>query len=198
MEPLKPITRQLRRVAVRLGGVCVLAWLALAAHGAEIHARNPYDVIANYLHQFRNNLQWPAPAWGTNTSPWRIGILGDDPFGESLLQVLKKYPVAGRGFEIIHAAKAEDLRTCDIVYLAAKDEAKVTAALTALAGRPILTVGEADNFLKLGGIIRMEIGDHVHISINLDQARAAGLKISAGMLEGAVQIIEDGKLKKKK
>ena len=87
---------------------------------------------------------------------------------------------------------------CHIVYISTKDEGVIGSALTVFAKHPVLTVGEADDFLKIGGMVRMEFGKTVHFSVNLDRARAAGLKISAGMLEVANQVIENGRLKKLK
>ena len=196
MEPLKPITRQLRAVAALGGVVCLLAWAALAVRGAEVYKPNPHDVLAGFLHRFPEHVQWPNRPATTNPAPWRIGILGDDPFGEALILVTRTNPVAGRDFEIVHATRAEDLRTCEVVYIGLKDEEKIKAALAALAGRPILTVGETENFLKLGGVIRMELRKYAQFSVNLDAAKASDLKIKAKMLEVARQIIKDGKLNK--
>ena len=199
MESLKPIIRLLRRVAVLGGSVCLLAVWGLAASGAELRTSNPYDLIAANLHKFPAYVQWPRSAAAANTAPWRIGVLGEDPFGDALMQVTKNQPIGGREFEIIHATRAEDLRTCDLVYVGLKDEDKIKQALNTLAGRPILTVSTAENFLQLGGVIRMEIpkkAGNVRFSLNLDQARSSGLKISAEMQELATQILKEGRLRK--
>ncbi len=201
MERLKSFTRQLRRAAVLLGSIGLVAWLGLVASGAELRTSNPYVVLAGFLHQFPGYVQWPNHATTTNTAPWRIGILGDDPFGESLIAVTKDQPIAGREFEIIHASRAEDLRTCDMIYVGLKDEEKIKEALAALDGRPILTVGEAENFLQLGGVIRLEIRKKLGkggFSINLDQAQNVGLKIRAEMQELAMEVLKDGSLRKAK
>lgn len=195
MEFFKPFTRRLRRVAIFSGSVCLLAW---SAAGAELGKRNPYDIIAANLRQFPAYVQWPRNAATTNTAPWRIGVLGDDPFGDALITVTRTNPIAGREFEIIHATRAEDLRTCDVIYVGLKDEDKIKEALATLAGRPILTVSAADNFLQLGGIIHMEIpkrAGNVRFSLNLDQARVASLKVSAEMQELATQVLKEGQLR---
>lgn len=196
MEFLKPFTRRLRCAAILLGCVCLGAW---PLSGADLRTSNPYDLIAANLHQFPGYVQWPQRAGETNPAPWRIGVLGDDPFGDALNQVTKGQPIAGREFIIIHATRAEDLRTCDLVYVGLKDEDKIKEALATLAGRPILTVSDAENFLELGGVIRMEIPKRVgnaRFSLNLDQARTVGLKISTEMQELSTQVLKDGKLKK--
>lgn len=182
-----------------IGFHCVCCWLLLAAHGVELRTSNSYDLIAANLHKFPAYVQWPPRVAATNTAPWRIGVLGDDPFGDALMAVTRTNPIAGREFEIIHATRAEDLRTCDLIYIDLKDKNKIKEALAALAGRPILTVSTAENFLQLGGIIRMEIpkkAGNVRFSLNLDQARSSGLKISVEMQELATQVLKAGRLRK--
>jgi hypothetical protein len=196
MNPLKSFLRRLRRAAMLLGSVSLLLPSVV---GEEIHAKNPYDLMAGYLHRFPAYVQWPNSTATSNTTPWRIGVLGDDPFGESLIFATKDMPVAGREFQIIHATRAEDLRTCELVYIGLKGDDKVKAALTTLAGRPILTVGAEENFLELGGVVRMEIprrSGSVRYSVNLDQAKAVNLKVRVEMLENATQILQDGRLRK--
>ena len=56
----------------------------------------------------------------------------------------------------------------------------------------MLTVGDAPEFLREGGMIQFQVAEQVQFSVNLDQARSASLKIQTKMLEVAQEIIEDG------
>ena len=58
--------------------------------------------------------------------------------------------------------------------------------------RPVLTVADAPGFLREGGIIRFQVGDYVEMSVNLDQARSASLKIQTKMLEVTREVVENG------
>ena len=50
-------------------------------------------------------------------------------------------------------------------------------------GRPVLTVGEADNFLPEGGIIRLHlVQDKIRFDINIGAADSSHLKISSRLL----------------
>jgi len=181
--------------------LCSLAagWLAapVGAAAGDLVASDPYVVIAGFLHAFPSYVEWPTNVPATNPPPWRLGVVGDDPFGDSLADIFDNHPVRGRQFEIIHAARAEDLPPCDIVYIGSKDIKQVKQSLAMLAARPVLTVSEADDFLELGGIVELHQGPTVRFSIDLDNARAAGLKIPAGMLEVAAKVVENGRTIKK-
>jgi hypothetical protein len=182
-----------------LGGiVCALALLPGLARGAEIHTGNPYEVIAGYLRALPAYVVWPTNTFATPAEPWQIGILGNDPFGDLLEKVLDNRQAARRGFQIIRGATVDDLRHCEIIFVAIKDESRLTDVLAQLGSRPVLTVGEQENFLALGGIIQLEVHDTIRMAINLDRARAAHLKIPTQMLELASEVIENGARKKLK
>jgi hypothetical protein len=166
--------------------------LALACGGAELHTRKPHEVMANDLRLLPAYVEWPADTFAGPEEPWRIGILGTDPFGESLEKLLHDHKVAGHGFEIWHAGKLPDLPPCEIIFIAGKDAGEIKKIMHQLGSRPVLTVSEHENFLMLGGIIQLQTRDTVRILIDLDHARAAQLKIPAKLLEVASEVIENG------
>ena len=80
------------------------------------------------------------------------------------------------------------------MFIEFKDADRIQAALAILARHPVLTVGEADDFLKLGGIIQLQRWhETVRMNINLDAARAAHLTIPASLLELASQVLVNGR-----
>lgn len=147
------------------------------------------------MRNFAHYVNWPNDAFSDSASPWCIGILGPDPFGEMLEAVLAGRTEKGRIFSILHANRPEDLVRCQIVYIAYADASARRAALRALKDKPILTVADAPDFLTEGGIIRFQVGDRVSMSINLDQARAVSLDVPTKMLEVSSEILEDGMIR---
>lgn len=119
-------------------------------------------------------------------------MLGNDPFSEVLERTLEGRSEQGRPFEIHRAATLDRLPRCHMLFVALADAAARRAALSEVAGRPVLTVGDAPGFLGEGGMIQFLVGDHVEMSINLDQARAASLKIQTKMLEVSREVVENG------
>jgi hypothetical protein len=157
---------------------------------------NPYKVEAAFLRNFARYVTWPDQTFSVSDSPWCVGILGQDPFGDILEVTFKGRIEKGRSFEIFRANMPDELPPCQIVFVSYRDVEKRRAALLKLKNKPVLTVSNAPDFLNEGGIILLEAKDRVHMSINLDQARAVSLTIQTKMLEVSQNVIENGVLRK--
>lgn len=185
----------LRTRRLHWAGLLVLLFLlclpCLAA-GQEFAKVNPRKVEAAFIRNFTHYVTWPAHTFADDHSPWRICIIGDDPFGGILEDTFQGRTEQGRSFEIYHADTLAGLPQCQIVFVAYKISANRRAALAELQNRPVLTVGDASEFLKEGGIIRFDVSDHVEISVNLDQARSDSLTIQTKMLEVSHEVVRNG------
>jgi hypothetical protein len=166
------------------------------AAAQELVTVNPYRVEAAFLLNFANYVTWPPHAFGASDTPWHIGVLGPDPFNAFLEHTFRGRQEKGRSFEIFRADRLEALPPCQIVFIAIRDAARRRAILDELKHQPVLTVGEASDFLKEGGIIRFQVGDRVKMSVNLDQARSASLSIQTKVLEVSDQVLENGVVRK--
>lgn len=176
-------------------GLFMLYLPGLAASQEQMTA-TPNRVKAAFLRNFTHYVTWPAEAFADDRSSWRICILGNDPFGDILDKTLIGRFEQGRAFEILRAETLNELPRCQIVFIAYKDAAKRRAALAELKKSPILTVSDAPDFLREGGIIQFQVGDRVEMHINLDQSRYASLTIQTKMLEVSQDVVENGVLKK--
>ena len=174
------------------GVIVLLELLGGHARGAEPPPRDPNVIKAACLRNFAHYVTWPTNAFTTAHSRWNIGILGDDPFGDVLEKTLKGRMEQERPFEIFRADTLDKLPSSQIIFIAYKDAAKRRAVLKKLKDQPVLTVGDAPDFLQEGGIIRFQVTDHVEMSINLDQAHAVSLTIPAKMLEVAHKVLTNG------
>ena len=162
----------------------------------ELVTSNPNKVKAAFLRNFTHYITWPAEVFSGDRSSWKICVLGNDPFGDILDNTLKGRTEQGRSFEIYRAETVNELPRCQIVYVAYQDGAKRHAALAELKKSSILTVSDAPDFLREGGIIQFQVGDRVEMSINLDQSRSASLTIPTKMLEVSREVVENGTVKK--
>lgn len=153
---------------------------------------NPRDVQAAFLRNFAHYLSWPDQAFADERAPWRICILGSDPYGAVLERTFERRTEQGRSFEIVRAGTLRELPRCQIVVVALVVAENRRAALAELRNRPVLTVGDAPGFLQEGGIIRFQVSDHVEFSVNLDEARSSSLKVQTKVLEVAREVVENG------
>jgi len=182
----------------RTGLICLLFFVYLPGTAAaqELVTRDPIKVKAALLRNFTHYVTWPSNAFAADRSPWSICILGSDPFGEVMEKTFQGRTEQGRPFEIFRAEALDKLPSCQIVFVAYKENAARRAALATLKNRPVLTVGDAPGFLREGGIIRFQVAEHVEISVNLDQARSVSLKIQTKMLEVTREVVENGTMRR--
>ncbi len=152
---------------------------------AESAAYDEYEVKAAFLFNFVQFVKWPAAPGGQLL----IGILGDDPFGGALDKIIKGETVAGRKLAIKRSHKADDLKGCQVVFVAGSERANVGGILASLTGANVLTVGETEGFVKQGGAIGFSSGgEKVRFEINNGAAQRAGMEISSRLLKLASRV----------
>lgn len=188
--------------AVARGATLLLAAGLLAAPsprqaaGEEAEAFAPNRVEAVFIRNFARYVSWPAEAFSDAHAPYRVGVVGKDPFGDVLDQTLQGRVERDRAFEIHRSRTLAGLPPCHIVVVAIEEPERRRAALVALRKAPVLTVGDAPEFLREGGIVRFDVGERVQLSVNLDAARGAGLRIETKVLEVSHEVLENGVLRK--
>jgi len=142
-----------------------------------------YEVKAAFLLNFAKFVEWPAKAFADSKSPFVIGIVGVDPFGDALPQSIKRQTVQHRPIVIRRFKVAEDFSGCHILFLSRSLAAQTDHVLERLKGLPVLTVSEREDFVQRGGAIGFVLVDKsVRFDINVPAAAAADLKVSSKLL----------------
>jgi hypothetical protein len=131
-------------------------------------------------------VDWPPAAFPGAQAPMVIGVLGEDPFGASLDDAVRGETVNGRPLVVQRFRRVEDLDSCHVLFIGRSETARMAAILSRLRGRSILTVSDAEEFTRLGGMIRfVNENKKVRLQINVEAARAADLTISSKLLRPA-------------
>lgn len=169
---------------------CALAAMCLA--GAALAQEKPsveYKIKAAYLLNFAKFVEWPTNRFATATSPIKVGVLGKDPFGGDLDRIMAGRVIEGRKFEIIRAAEPEASLACHIVFVSSSERRRSPQIIETLHKAGVLTVGEHEQFLQQGGIIRFFLHNDplrsestVRFEINAEDAQKAGLRISSKLM----------------
>ena len=132
-------------------------------------------------------VKWPNAAFLAADSPLCIGVLGDDPFGALLDQIALGVEVGGEKRKIVikRSHKADELKSCHIVFVCKSEKDHLGQDLDALGGL-VLPVGEIDGFNARGGAINFYIDNgKVRFEINNDTARRRGITISSDLISAA-------------
>jgi hypothetical protein len=154
---------------------------------AESPASLEYKVKGAFLLNFAKFTKWPADELATESSPITIGIVGEDPFGATLDQLVAGETIGSRPIVVKRLKASDDLSHCQMLFVPKSTPA--IDALNHLPGQGVLTVGESDNFLDAGGVIRLLIEDKkIRFDVNTDAAQRAHLTISSQLLKLARNI----------
>jgi hypothetical protein len=138
-------------------------------------------VKAAFLLKFGKFVEWPPAVFANSESPIAICILGKDPFGRTIDDLVQGEVVTGRKLIVRRITQAPAAQTCQIVFT--QQTGKDTAELLTSLGPGVLTVGEGEDFVRQGGIIGFLLDSrHVRFDIGLKAAELADLKLSSKLL----------------
>jgi hypothetical protein len=175
----------IRRRILVCAALMVLATGAAPSAGAQDRF-DEQQVKAAFLFKLAQFVEWPAAAFADAQRPIVIGVLGQDPFGKVLDDIVDGEMVAGRPLVVQRFTRVEDVMTCHILFVGASERSSYPRIFSALKGRPILTVGDAAGFAASGGMIAFASEqNHVVLRVNLRAARAAKLTISSNILRAS-------------
>ena len=113
-----------------------------------------YQLKAAFLYNFTHFIDWPADAFSSSEAPFVIGILGDDPFGPYIDEIVRGERHGSHPILVQRFAHVKDVRNCHILYINSNEANRLREALPAINRRRILTVSDASNFARWGGMIR--------------------------------------------
>lgn len=147
-----------------------------------------YELKAAFLYNFAKFVIWPQEAEQSSDS-LTLCIVGPDPFGPSLEQVLSGKTVRGRRLEIRRFASAEEVEGCELIFVAESVARDPRDVLAAVRGRGVLTVADSGDFARRGGAINLvEQGNRIGFEINPSAAHREGLVVSSKLLRLATVV----------
>ncbi len=189
----RSIRLHMRLIAETLA-LLVCVHLIRGTKGLAQDSPSVYQVETAYLFNFVKFVEWPEEAFADPLAPIVIRIVGDDPFGDALPQVVLGKTVQGRDLIIRKYRAGEDLRGSHILFISASEKKRLPQILSSLHGSCVLTVADIDGFLEEGGMILLFSDEsRVRFAINVDAANQAKLKVSSKLLSLARGVGRKGK-----
>jgi hypothetical protein len=177
-----PISSRRWQTAVILV-VLVSAQFVTAPNVHAQEALSEYQVKAAYLFNFLKFVEYPSESFADPLAPIVIGVVGDDPFGDALPQVVIGKTVQGRDLVIHVYRPSEDFRGAHILFISASERKRLPMILSSLRGSSVLTVADTAGFLDAGGMIQfLNENGRVRFAINVNETGRARLKISSKLL----------------
>jgi hypothetical protein len=168
-------------IIVMLLSMCTTAVLARAATLDE------YQVKAVFLFNFTQFVEWPRTAFTGPDAPFVIGVLGADPFGRHLDDVVQGERVDGHPIVVRRLDRIDDAAGVHILYVDRSAGIQLApGAVGRLDAQSTLTVSDAETQAARDVVIRfLNANNRIRLRINVTSAQSAGLVLSSKLLRPA-------------
>ena len=160
-------------MTVLLAGISASGWAQTVAAPA---------LKAAFLYNFAKFTEWPADGLGP-AAPLGVcttdGAVFDELIKITAGRSIGDHQVAARRV----TADDASLRACHVLYLPEMDPKSTAQLLDGLKGAPVLTVGDGEAFVKLGGVAGLFVENgQMRFAIRVESARRARLELSSKLL----------------
>jgi len=151
-----------------------------------------YDLKAVFLFQFAHFVTWPVRSFHDANSPLTIGVLGTDPFGAVLDEIVANEAIGARGLVVRRYQAVDQVDACHVLFISPSEANQLPSILAKLKGRTVLTVGDTKDFVARGGIVGFTVDrKRLRLRVNLAAADSAQLTISSKLLRQA-EVVRGG------
>lgn len=167
----------------------LLAVLVLVIAASAQTGGTGYDVKAGYLLDFGRFLRLTGGAAADHHSTFDICVLGHDPIGHFLDDAVANQSIDGRPVRAVRVGDANAVKGCDIVFISPDEGDGIPLDLDAIGKADVLTVSDAADFLKYGGMIQfVEEDNRVRFAVNLDAVNRTHITLSSELLRVASSV----------
>jgi hypothetical protein len=165
--------------------------LATISGQAQIPRPSEYQLKAAFLFNFAKFIDWPPEALANDSSPFIIGILGDNPFGNDLAQTVAGKRINDHPIKVQTFHSIAEVSPCQMLFISTTERNQFPEILQTLHSNAVLTVSETAGFIEAGGMVNFVSqvtpqGTKFRFQINQEAAKVAHLKISSKLLNLAV------------
>jgi len=155
--------------------------VAALANAAAADPAPERAAMAAFIFKLPAFIEWPDNAFASPTDPFRLCIVGEDPFG-TLPEGARDAQAVGKHEIVVEREKTVSPDDhCQLMYIEG-DSAFVAQSLAAASGRHILTVTDTQSGDK--GIVNfVVVRTEVHLQIDQQAALRNHLNVSSKLLD---------------
>src|SRR2546430_8821073 len=128
------LTRRSVRAALVKGqlifcGLATLVQVSVPTAEVRAAAATEQDRRPACLFKLAEFVDWPAQAFPAPQAPLVIGILGADPFGKTLDEIVKDEVVKNRKLVVQRYQRLDEIKTCHILFISQSEAGHVDEIL---------------------------------------------------------------------
>lgn len=173
-------------IRLTIVGTALLAATAASARTASLSQLAEPKAKASFLYYLPLFANWPPDAAGSG--PLSVCVFGATPVADAL-RAYDAQVVGGRQFALRTLRTGDDMRQCHIVFIPQTDSERLRSLLRSVASRPVLTVGENEDFLEAGGMFRLNVRrERLRFDMDLEPAEKVGITFESQLLAQATSV----------
>jgi len=165
-------------------GIFSLLCLLVFIPGLFLHTEgnaSEYEEKIEFICGIAKFVQWPGDK--DRDLPLQVCILGKNP-AAGVLKNLENNTVRGRSVSFRVCPDGKGAEDCHIIFVSVSEKQHLSAILSRIGSRPVLTVGDFPGFADQGGMITLiRTGMQICFEINTDAAQRSGLEINSRLLK---------------
>jgi uncharacterized protein DUF4154 len=162
--------------------ICCVVVLTFSSAGEAQAGANEYQIKAAFLFNFAKFVAWPPQAFPDTSTPLVIGVLGQDPFGSYLDDIVRGERVDNRQLVVQRYHSPGEIKQCHVLFISRSESGRVNQIVAGLRNRNLLIVTDADG--GDGGVVIRFVndGNRIRFKIDAQAAKAANLTISSKLM----------------
>lgn len=172
----------IRRLRIVVASCLVFAAVFSGASTVQCAPPDEYQVKAAFLFNFAKFVGWPSNAFSDVNAPLVIGVLGQDPFGSYLDDIVRGERADNRQLAVERYRSSGEIKNCHVLFISRSESSRLNQIVSSLKHRNVLIVTDADG--GEGGVIIRFVteGNKVRFKIDAQAAKASNLTISSKLL----------------
>src|SRR5207237_9062812 len=96
----------------------LLLWGAARPVDAQLPAFDEYQVKAAFLYNFAKFVEWPSGTFANSNDPIGICIVGQNPFGSTLDDMVQGKKIGDRAFAVWRLPDTLHANQCQLLFIA--------------------------------------------------------------------------------
>jgi hypothetical protein len=159
----------------------LLAALLLWAPPIQGQTASEADLTAAFLFNFAKFTDWPSDALAPD-APLNL-CAADEAVAGALDTAVVGHVVGAHAVKVMRVSVDPVPRDCAVLYVSGLDARRTTRLLNGLGDTSVLSVGDSEDFITLGGVVRLFVEDgQMRFAVNVNAAERARLRLSSQLL----------------
>lgn len=152
-----------------------------------------YELKAAVLYNIIKYVDWPKEVMGSSTDPITVLVIGENPFGATLENVLQKREAHGHRIVVRYSKGLPKKLNAQVVFMKGLSKAERGKLKDLCAASSAMLIGDREGLAKEGACLGFYLKDRrVRFEINVDALKRARLSASSELLKLA-RIIKEKK-----